>query len=1006
MKLSLSIPLKSFLLALASLSYLFASANSASAYGTGLSYIEDLSESPEAIATELEKQKNILKQLDLAETSAKQLFLSYDDYSKVINSQSFDYVGKCAPANGIGKYETVSCREKLLRKMCKTELMSETVNANTFCKQYFDLATSNQSLYSQKTQLESSQQMCLVLPFQVNRYKHLDNDSLKKVLGACKQGLVERDSSYLLLTDLPDLLLLRNLRELYLILKDYTGAKVFFSEFVDRAKERSKQISNEYKPKDITYPALSFLGDMYFATGEFDKANSLYLEANSIYTEFTNYHASSNLTNGFLIDEDIVGGHVSDHSTIRAYSFVGNRSRLAFIMAMKGKTNDAKKLLDESISDLEKASHAQRDNKDAIALQEIGTPLYTAQQSLLVSNKKYEEALEFADRSRSLAYLISLEGISKNLPDILSFSKMQDFAKEHKTTLVLYSIPDLPIYDYDKFQARKNQVFIWVIQPNGELNFREVDVLSALSQSNSTSGFSNINSSILIYAILILVISISIRAAIIHFPNKIRIGFAAFIGVGTGLLLTNMLSNPFEKFKFRGTETTEQRDILSNLTKDTLSAIKSRGSNKNSLFETSCKSNDCLKKLYKVLIEPIQNILPANPDEHIVFIPYRGLHRVPFASLISSDDKYLIDRHTIRLAPSIQALKFFTERAANAERAGDNYLIVGNPVMPKLSLGSFEIPEAPAQLPSTEIEAKEIAKLYGVTPLIGKDASIERVNSNLFNSRILHFATHGFLNIRNKGAGLVFAAENQEENSGILATGEFYQSRFLAEMVVLSACNTGLGVETVEGNLGLTRPFLIAGVPTVVSSLWSVPDNPTAELMIDFYKNLKNTSDKAKALRQAMLSTKKKYPDPIKWAGFTLTGLAESPKTSPSAQKVVGYMSCTAIQASDLPGNSRDLVSANLKSAPNGFTLALTEANGSKMKLDLDQSLVVVSASSFDEKENRWIPWNLSAYGKIPWRIQPDGSFNMGMSVSTRSSCIFGGKLEFIGDAAVKLQNR
>ena len=232
---------------------------------------------------------------------------------------------------------------------------------------------------------------------------------------------------------------------------------------------------------------MNFIGDIYFEADDFNKAMSIYLEADSIYTKYINCCATYNLTDEFLTDEAMAGGYVSVNSIIRAYSFVGNRSRLAFIMAMKGKTNEAKKLLDKSIFDLEKASNEQRDNKDAIALQEIGTPLYTIQQSLLISETRYEEALEYADRSRSTSYLISLKGTSKNIPDILSFSKMQAFAKKHKATLVLYSIPDFPLYNYKKFQAKEDKVFIWVIQPNGKLDFREVDVLSTLNKANYLS---------------------------------------------------------------------------------------------------------------------------------------------------------------------------------------------------------------------------------------------------------------------------------------------------------------------------------------------------------------------------------------------------------------------------------------------------------------------------------------------------------------------------------------
>lgn len=94
-----------------------------------------------------------------------------------------------------------------------------------------------------------------------------------------------------------------------------------------------------------------------------------------------------------------------------------------------------------------------------------------------------------------------------------------------------------------------------------------------------------------------------------------------------------------------------------------------------------------------------------------------------------------------------------------------------------------------------------------------------------------------------------------------------------AELAVLSACDTGRGSINSDGVVGLARSFLAAGVPDVVVSLWSVPDAPTAALMIEFYQNWQTHGlDKAQALRQAMLTTIDTYPQPKDWAAFVLIG--------------------------------------------------------------------------------------------------------------------------------------
>ncbi|MEG4327997.1 CHAT domain-containing protein, partial [Microcoleus sp. herbarium5] len=96
-----------------------------------------------------------------------------------------------------------------------------------------------------------------------------------------------------------------------------------------------------------------------------------------------------------------------------------------------------------------------------------------------------------------------------------------------------------------------------------------------------------------------------------------------------------------------------------------------------------------------------------------------------------------------------------------------------------------------------------------------------------------------------------------------------------AELVVLSACNTGRGKITGDGVLGLSRALISAGVPSIIVSLWLVPDEPTAELMAEFYRQLQLNPNKAQALRQAMLMTMKMHPTPQDWAAFTLIGEGE-----------------------------------------------------------------------------------------------------------------------------------
>ena len=111
--------------------------------------------------------------------------------------------------------------------------------------------------------------------------------------------------------------------------------------------------------------------------------------------------------------------------------------------------------------------------------------------------------------------------------------------------------------------------------------------------------------------------------------------------------------------------------------------------------------------------------------------------------------------------------------------------------------------------------------------------------------------------------------------NGLLTAEEILDLKLNAELVVLSACDTGRGRITGDGVIGLSRALISAGVPSVIVSLWAIPDAPTASLMTHFYQNLQKYPDKAQALRQAMLTTLKQHPNPKNWASFTLIGEAE-----------------------------------------------------------------------------------------------------------------------------------
>jgi CHAT domain-containing protein len=145
--------------------------------------------------------------------------------------------------------------------------------------------------------------------------------------------------------------------------------------------------------------------------------------------------------------------------------------------------------------------------------------------------------------------------------------------------------------------------------------------------------------------------------------------------------------------------------------------------------------------------------------------------------------------------------------------------------------------------------------------------------------RIVHFATHGMLNnVHPELSGIVLSLVDKEgwQQDGFLRLQDIYNLKLSAELVVLSACQTGLGKEIKgEGLIGLTRGFMYAGAPRIVASLWKVDDLATAELMKLFYQRmLKDGMPAGAALRAAQLelSRQKRWAFPYFWAGFVLHG--------------------------------------------------------------------------------------------------------------------------------------
>jgi CHAT domain-containing protein len=274
-----------------------------------------------------------------------------------------------------------------------------------------------------------------------------------------------------------------------------------------------------------------------------------------------------------------------------------------------------------------------------------------------------------------------------------------------------------------------------------------------------------------------------------------------------------------------------------------------------------------LQQLHKLLIAPIAKYLPTDPAALVTIIPTPELLAVPFAALQTPQAKFLIEQHTLAIAPSIMELG---PRHSHVRSSGRAPVIIGNPVMPPY-LGQTLL-----GLPGAEAEAKAIAKILGVQPHVGKTATEKLLKPKMIGSHIVHFATYIMFNrLPNSLLGEIALSD------GWLTAKEIYRSYIPIDVVVLSGCmyQTTPDSTLIVGD-GITTMSRTFNTDTLILNLWSFADDDLGVqlFMTELYRNLPSLYwvpgklGRARPMRQAMLATMKTYPHPRSWAAFTLVG--------------------------------------------------------------------------------------------------------------------------------------
>ncbi len=264
---------------------------------------------------------------------------------------------------------------------------------------------------------------------------------------------------------------------------------------------------------------------------------------------------------------------------------------------------------------------------------------------------------------------------------------------------------------------------------------------------------------------------------------------------------------------------------------------------------------DASEKLYKRLFQPLEKYLNKR---NLVVVSHGALHYLPLNAL-HDGNAYIIDRYGIRMMPSASTMKYLSEK--KAETSGGI-----------LSFGNPDLGDPRFDLEYAQHEAMEISRIIpGSKALMRKEATEAAFRKNYRDYRYFHFATHGQFDPEYPLKSALLLAPDGKSN-GMLTVDKLYSMNLDADLVTLSACETGLSkIANGDDLVGLTRGFLYAGSRSIVASLWKVDDLATSQLMTRFYMELGKTN-KREALRAAQLETKKKYPHPYYWAAFQLTG--------------------------------------------------------------------------------------------------------------------------------------
>lgn len=649
-----------------------------------------------------------------------------------------------------------------------------------------------------------------------------------------------------------------NIGNYYLAKTDYDSAEYYFQNAGD--------IYNKYyanKGKRIAN-AFNNLASLYLQKHEYEMAlkyNKQSLDANS-----TNDGAPNSFSEAFV-------SHVTA-SDINYLLYRKNHDKTYLNDAHKN-ASKADELLSEAEQEL-----LREDDKLTFSIYKTlltNIAIKNAKALYLVTNdpQYFDKALYFAERSKSGVLLSALR-----LSNVKQFGNVDNdlITKEksllnaiQKTKQEFFKLSDSS--DKERTIGQRNKLF--------DLQ-RELEIVNRLIQERFPKHLAINNQSIVSLTSLQANLEDRSGTAYIEYAISDSTLHAIVITSNEKAILSSSLDEKFEN--------------------------KLRVFRKAVMFKAHNVLNLVSEEIYNIVFKQVEEFFLKNQLDinNVVIVPESSLNYLPYEALFRNQDgkhEYLIENYSVSYNYSLSLFDFirnrkaeptsnsclafapvFSELASNAkmnEESKELYTVASN-TMADVSRAFTRDGAFISALPGTETEVKaiyDIAESSGIETkyFIYEEAKEEVIKSGILKDhKYLHFATHGFINEDDPAfSGILMSQNSNGEEDCILYASEIYNLEINADLVTLSACETGLGKMAFgEGIVGLSRSFLYAGASNLLVSQWKVNDESTSNMMVDFYDKVLSGKSKSQSLREAKLNILKnsKFKNPYYWAPFVLIG--------------------------------------------------------------------------------------------------------------------------------------